>query len=341
MFPAVGGILFHNGSAVVTDIMLLLLVAVFLHWLVKFPWEWYNSSQALVCDDGVGEIGGAEDGAEEGGEGEGEGEGEGGGGGGGGAGGAVHCAARREMRRHETTALACCFLGPLLGGWVLHVVRAQLSRPSEGLVSDFNLTIFVLAAELRPTAQVIKLVRQRAMHLQRLAARAPVGRVQLVESKVEALEAEVRDLARLARLMAGREADLDALNRGSARSVVEQPRKGGANARTGAVRRYEKKEALQSAQTETRILEINRRLAVAAAAAAQQQQQQQQQQQRQHSDTHLAAVLDCACGAMMALFSIVWKLVSLPLRMGRMVVLHESLGGGATRRRAAAASSGR
>lgn len=111
--------------------------------------------------------------------------------------------------------------------------------------------------------------------------------------------------------------------------------RGGANARTGAVRRYERKEALQSAQMETRILEINRRLAVAAAAAA-------QQQQRQHFDTHLlAVVLDYACGVMMVPFSMVWKLVSLPMRMGRMAVLHESLGGGTTRRRAVAASSGR
>lgn len=334
MLPAVGGIFFHNGSAVVTDMMLLLLVAVFLHWLVKFPWEWYNSSQVLVCEDEADEIGRAEaGGGAEAGDGD-------GGGDGGGDDGAVRRAARQEMSRHETTALACCFLGPLLGGWILHAVRAQLSRPSEGLVSDFNLTVFVLAAELRPMAQVIKLVRQRTIHLQRLAARAPVGRVQLVESKVEALEAEVRDLARLTRRMAGREGDLDALNRGFARGGATEESGGGrerdrANRQTGAVRRYERKEALQSAQTETRILEINHRLALTAASAR------AAQQQRYRCDTLSAALLDYACGVMTVPFSIAWKLVSLPLRAGRMAMLRESLGGEAPRRRAVAASSGR
>jgi hypothetical protein len=38
LLPAVGGILFKNGSAVVTDVMLLGLAAVFLHWSVTQPW---------------------------------------------------------------------------------------------------------------------------------------------------------------------------------------------------------------------------------------------------------------------------------------------------------------
>lgn len=38
LLPAVGGILFKNGSAVVTDVMLLGLSAIFLHWSVTQPW---------------------------------------------------------------------------------------------------------------------------------------------------------------------------------------------------------------------------------------------------------------------------------------------------------------
>lgn len=38
LLPAVGGILFKNGSSVVTDVMLLGLAAVFLHWSVTQPW---------------------------------------------------------------------------------------------------------------------------------------------------------------------------------------------------------------------------------------------------------------------------------------------------------------
>lgn len=38
LLPAVGGLFFKNGGALVTDIMLLGLAAVFLHWSVTQPW---------------------------------------------------------------------------------------------------------------------------------------------------------------------------------------------------------------------------------------------------------------------------------------------------------------
>ena len=45
LLPAVGGMLFKNGSAVITDVMLLGLAAVFLHWSVTQPW--YVCPQSL------------------------------------------------------------------------------------------------------------------------------------------------------------------------------------------------------------------------------------------------------------------------------------------------------
>lgn len=38
LFPAIGGLLFKNGSSIITDIMLLGLAAVFLNWSVRLPW---------------------------------------------------------------------------------------------------------------------------------------------------------------------------------------------------------------------------------------------------------------------------------------------------------------
>jgi hypothetical protein len=38
LLPAAGGIFFKNGGAVVTDITLLTLAAVFLNWSVRLPW---------------------------------------------------------------------------------------------------------------------------------------------------------------------------------------------------------------------------------------------------------------------------------------------------------------
>lgn len=38
LLPALGGMLFQNGSSVITDIMLLGLAAIFLNWSVRLPW---------------------------------------------------------------------------------------------------------------------------------------------------------------------------------------------------------------------------------------------------------------------------------------------------------------
>lgn len=38
MLPAIAGAIFTNGEGLTTDILLLSLVAIFLHWFVKFPW---------------------------------------------------------------------------------------------------------------------------------------------------------------------------------------------------------------------------------------------------------------------------------------------------------------
>jgi hypothetical protein len=38
LLPAIGGMLFKNGSSVITDVMLLGLAAIFLNWSVRLPW---------------------------------------------------------------------------------------------------------------------------------------------------------------------------------------------------------------------------------------------------------------------------------------------------------------
>ena len=38
LLPAIGGLLFEKGSAVVTDVTLLALAAIFLNWSVRLPW---------------------------------------------------------------------------------------------------------------------------------------------------------------------------------------------------------------------------------------------------------------------------------------------------------------
>ena len=38
LLPAIGGMLFKNGSSIITDVMLLGLAAIFLNWSVRLPW---------------------------------------------------------------------------------------------------------------------------------------------------------------------------------------------------------------------------------------------------------------------------------------------------------------
>jgi hypothetical protein len=51
LLPALGGMLFTNGSSIITDIMLLGLAAIFLNWSVRIPWLVSLAHQ--VCFDDV------------------------------------------------------------------------------------------------------------------------------------------------------------------------------------------------------------------------------------------------------------------------------------------------
>lgn len=194
----------------------------------------------------------------------------------------AHEAASNELYTHETLALLSCFLFPLLGSYLLHTIRSQLTRPSEGLVSNYNLTIFLLASELRPMAHLVKLIQARTLHLQRVVnanpynsspSTPPPGTINVDSLEIAALIGRVEELeAKSGNAQppsppdgnfSGKivtqistdvrrtlQPDLDALNR--------------------AVRRYEKRATLQTMQTESRLFDIEARLgdAIALAAAA-------------------------------------------------------------------------
>ena len=163
-----------------------------------------------------------------------------------------------------------------MGAWLLHHIRAQLSRPSEGLVSNYNLTIFLLASELRPLSHLIKLIQARTLHLQRTVAANPhrsansapplsPNTIKDLASRLTELETHVADSAIsptspkniqnqlpeiAANVRQSLQPDLDALNR--------------------AVRRYEKRSVLLSMQTEKRLQDLESRMsdAITLAAAA-------------------------------------------------------------------------
>ena len=220
ILPAIGGIFFKNGTAFVTDILLLALAAIFMNWSVRLPWDWYYSAQAqlrevepeeyLLPDDIETEETEetAVDSASS-------------------AGNSpkqsalqepasepetspstaqINSAKKQEaaaeLRKQETLALVATFIFPVGAAYLLHAIRSQLSSSSTALVSDFNLSIFVLAAEIRPFQQLIRLLSSRTLHLQRIVngvndssgtGNEATNAVKNLESRIAELETVIAD----------------------------------------------------------------------------------------------------------------------------------------------------
>ncbi|KAI1768995.1 hypothetical protein GGR53DRAFT_475237 [Hypoxylon sp. FL1150] len=295
LLPAVAGIFFENGSAFFTDLILLSLAAVFLHWSVTQPWDWYQSAQQMrvVRDeimtepvfesDSDTELPTATDTA------------------------AVldevpeeteqeketdetveespdrrdeqwkerRAAAFNELYLHELAALAWCFAFPMLSAYLLHTIRGQLSRPSEGLVSDYNLTIFLCAAEIRPVSHLIKMLQNRTLRIQRIVANNPYEKQAVTMEQIEALSTRLDDLAALGSPANGA-SNTSTLTDVPQPKVIEtavakefrstiQPE---LDALNRAMRRYEKKLTLLACQTDNRIEYVDYRLNDAIALAA-------------------------------------------------------------------------
>jgi hypothetical protein len=126
-------------------------------------------------------------------------------------------AAAINLRRTELLALTSCVASPLIGGYLLHYIREFLSRPSEGVVSTFNITLFVMAAELRPALKLMEMIKQRSLYLQKIVhqdmlegnvVKNTTSNVDLepVNEKIMQLENTIEDLRRsITHVQGGRE----------------------------------------------------------------------------------------------------------------------------------------
>lgn len=182
-------------------------------------------------------------------------------------------AAALNLRRTELLALTFCVLSPIIGGYLLHYIREFLSRPSEGVVSTFNITLFVMAAELRPALKLMEMIKQRSLYLQKVVHRDMLEGAMAVKEipqvdlgpllgRLEGLEGTIEELRMaVARVQGGREevvtgvregirSDVEALNRTFPVTALFRVQ---LLIRVGAVRRYEKNFALHRAHTEDRI----------------------------------------------------------------------------------------
>ena len=193
-------------------------------------------------------------------------------------------AAQSELRLHEFLALLSCFMFPLIAAWLLHSIRSQLSRPSEGLVSNYNLSIFVLVAEIRPISHLIKMVQRRTLFLQRRAnidflkesTRADNQHITDLLHRLNELEAHVADRA----ANSGKQKQIDeqlnsealvAKASTTATAEIKKTLQPELDALNRAMRRYEKRSTISSVQIEARLQDLETRLndVVSLAAAAQ------------------------------------------------------------------------
>lgn len=315
LLPALFGVFFEGGGAVITDVMLLGLVFIFLRYTITQPWQWYHEAQEVrirqevglehLCDedseaDGPFKMTASvmtldevpEENSQENEQGHDDSQAD-----------PEHeeRASRRlgdrqnrtrsqeaavnELYIHEVLALLACFLSPVVGAYLLHAIRAQLTRPSEGLMTDFNITVFLLAAELRPISHALKLIQARTLHLQRIVQSVPARRsttVQLEEMRIRLAQLELRadateEAAAITLASSTRQAQQSQQDSGTATgkkdAVVREVRNAvqpELDALNRAVRRYEKKATVLALQTDARLNAVDTKLddAISLAAAA-------------------------------------------------------------------------
>ena len=185
--------------------------------------------------------------------------------------------AEAELRIHELLALLACFMFPIIGAWLLHHIRAQLSRPSEGLISNYNLTIFLFASEIRPLSHLVKMIQARTLYLQRTvtidiqeeeSTKLDLNTLTDLSSRLNELEAHVAN-----KLAATSTDDRPAQKQQQRQQIATEVRKTlqpDLDALNRAVRRYEKKATILSIQTESRLQDLESRMsdAITLAAAA-------------------------------------------------------------------------
>lgn len=100
----------------------------------------------------------------------------------------------KELRRHELIGLAWVVVSPAIAGYTLQYSRYFLSNYDK-YMSTFNVTVFVLAATLKPLFHVIALLRERTLFLQS-EMQVDENEIDLLQKKMEMMENELEGLKR-------------------------------------------------------------------------------------------------------------------------------------------------
>jgi hypothetical protein len=260
-----------------TDVLMLGLGCLFLYWSVKWPWQWYLAAQAITIaeenpddyalydessDEERDVLPAVQENAET----------------------PVGVAPRnkreqvkrdtavRSLQSDESMALFMCFVSPMAVAYLLHAIRPYLSRPSGGIVSNSNLTLFVLAAEVRPLLHLSQLVEARTLRLQRIVTSFPNMDNDNKQEQIDALAQRLEEIE--ARPVPTNSPSFDKERKEqsdpSLEKSVRQSLQPQLDALNRAVRGYEKRARTQAMVTEARLQDLEGRLrdALSLAAAA-------------------------------------------------------------------------
>lgn len=213
-------------------------------------------------------------------------------------------------------ALLSCFIFPLIGAWLLHAIRGQLSRPSEGLVSNYNLTIFLLAAEIRPLSHLLKMVQARTLHLQRTVNSNPFEEDKIDGDKLADLSKRLDEIeTHVVQKTSPPNGSASSPSTTQVSAEVRKQLQPELDALNRAVRRYEKRTTLLTMQTEARLQDLESRMAdaITLAAAA----------ERGTASTKrgsASVLFDWMCALVVLPLQTTWTMVSIPTRVATKAV---------------------
>ncbi|KAK4517972.1 uncharacterized protein ATC70_001321 [Mucor velutinosus] len=150
-----------------------------------------------------------------------------------------------ELRRHELIGLAWVIMSPAVAGYTLQYSRYFLSN-YEKYMSTFNVTVFVLAATLKPLVHVMALLRERTLFLQS-EIQVDETEIEVLQKKIEMMEDEMDGL----RKAFATKRDLGQVAQGIAPSIQQLSK---------AMKRFEKKETSLRSWSEERFTEIDQKV---------------------------------------------------------------------------------
>ncbi|KAI7898538.1 uncharacterized protein BX663DRAFT_442862 [Cokeromyces recurvatus] len=97
-----------------------------------------------------------------------------------------------ELKRHECVALFWIVISPFLAGYTLQLGRYLLSNYDK-YMSSFNVTIFIIAATIKPLLHITQLLKQRTLYLNSLIDTDPSA-IDIIQAKLQLLQNELDNL---------------------------------------------------------------------------------------------------------------------------------------------------